>query len=64
MSNLADGELSITWDDGEPPESEDDDEESEDESEDEEDQSELENQLVRGQQLLQNTDIDLDSDSS
>ena len=57
-----DGELSITWDDGEPPESEDDDDESEDEPADEEDQSELENQLVQGQQLFQNPDTDVDSD--
>ena len=59
--------VSITWDDGDSPESDDEEEESEHESADEDEQSEHEDEQTHefhGQQILEESDADSDIDYS
>ena len=58
--HTTDGEVSITWDDGDSPESDDEEEESEDESADGDEQSDE----FHGQQIMVESDADTDIDSS
>ena len=56
--HVTDGEVGITWDDGDSPESDDEEEESEDESADE--QSEHEDERAHEQQTMGESDEDTD----